>query len=832
MSVRMVLALAGLMLSVVGAAARGVSLQGRIVNAGTGEPLPLASVQMVEAFTGTITNEDGFFILEVPHLPATLRVSYIGYATEELTIADSSAAREIDLRLRVSPYRLPEMVVRPDEARHIMAEVIRRKAEWRPRIQSWRSEAYTRMTMLREEEIIGVVESVSEVHWQREGGYREVIVSQRLTDNLDDPDDGFGTLSAMEEFVNLYDDEILFMQHRMVGPTSPDALAIYDFELLGRRVVDDQTVFDIGVRPKHKPEAAFVGQVAVVDGDFALIEAQLQPNRAIVEAALPIPLFEDFTFSYGQQWRNYDGVWLPVDYRFDATIRIGTFGLHFPEIGVHGITRMSKYEVNIDLPDSLFVDQETVRVDSVQMQADTAFTRGAAGVPLTADEEVAYATIDSTRYLAKELRPSGLWTRFMPSVEEMDEQREKRRQERREHRERAADSSNAVPTHSSKWTRARNWLPQFSGALRANRVEEAYAGADLQYRLGEDTRVSGGAGYSTGVQRFAGTAGVSRQRSLYDSLNLDLRVDFKRGVARRYESSMYHSGLNSVEAVIGLDDYFDYSWREMGEVTLSLTGWRDDSDVWFAGRVERQQSLTSTADIGLLQWDDMRPNPPVHEVDLHSVRFGARFGEGYTPFGVTANRRLALEGEIAADWLGSDADFSIWRLTWDWQQDTFWTRRWLPNTLDLHLLAGTSTGDVPPQRHTALDVAMGPFSPFGAFRSVSGHPYEGSRYAALFWEHNFRTVPFEYLGAWGLVRRGMGLILHGASGRTWPTWYDDILERADFSGPPPEPRSTRGWHHEIGFSLTVYGMVRVDVTRRLDRTGWRVGGSLARFDFD
>jgi hypothetical protein len=77
---------------------------------------------------------------------------------------------------------------------------------------------------------------------------------------------------------------------------------------------------------------------------------------------------------------------------------------------------------------------------------------------------------------------------------------------------------------------------------------------------------------------------------------------------------------------------------------------------------------------------------------------------------------------------------------------------------------------------------MGPFSPFGAFRSVHGHPYEGPRYAALFWEHNFRTAPFEYLGAWGLVRRGMGLL-------------------------------------------------RVN-SRRLDQDGWRIGASLARSDFD
>ena len=91
---------------------------------------------------------------------------------------------------------------------------------------------------------------------------------------------------------------------------------------------------------------------------------------------------------------------------------------------------------------------------------------------------------------------------------------------------------------------------------------------------------------------------------------------------------------------------------------------------------------------------------------------------------------------------------------------------------------------------------------------------------ALFWEHNFRTVPFEYLGAWGLVHRGMGLIVHGASGHTWHEGTTSTL------------RSTPGWHHEVGASLILYGIVRLDVTRRVDQPGWRIGGSFARFDFD
>ena len=35
-------------------------------------------------------------------------------------------------------------------------------------------------------------------------------------------------------------------------------------------------------------------------------------------------------------------------------------------------------------------------------------------------------------------------------------------------------------------------------------------------------------------------------------------------------------------------------------------------------------------------------------------------------------------------------------------------------------------------------------------------------------------------------------------------------------------RSTHGWHHELGASLILYGIFRFDVTRRVDRAGWRL----------
>ena len=93
-----------------------------------------------------------------------------------------------------------------------------------------------------------------------------------------------------------------------------------------------------------------------------------------------------------------------------------------------------------------------------------------------------------------------------------------------------------------------------------------------------------------------------------------------------------------------------------------------------------------------------------------------------------------------------------------------------------------------------------------------------------YWEHNFKTTLFELLGLWHWAMRGTGLVVHGASGRTW-------IDPERLAGLGYVPRYRDGFRHEAGVSLILYNLLRLDFTRRLDRPGWSAGASVARFDF-
>ena len=778
-------------------------VRGTVSDAASGQPLPAATVQLAGTWRGTMANDEGEYRLEVRGLPAVLKVSYIGYASRDSVLA--AAPGRVDFALTPVPFRFePVVVTAEDPAEAIMREVIRRKQEWRPGLAGYRAEAYTRRVLENEKEIVLIGELASEIYWDRERGLREVVKSRRVTRNQG-PDAAH--VSALQGFVNFYDDDIPFIGHELIGPTHPDALEQYRFRLAGRRYLDDKVVFDISVEPRNRLQSALAGRVSVLDGEFALLEAELAPSRGSVSSAVPLPVIEQMDVAWRQQFRRFAaGVWLPVDYRASMKVKVGVVGLRFPAARFNQVTRLGEYEVNVDMPDSLYAGEEILRVDSLAVAQDSSFARLADKVPLSAREEAAYASIDSTLRFERAFRATGFLARFIvpePGEERSEHEGERPRRPGTENRE----GGFRVPG-----------LAGLEPELSYDRVAGAHLGLKGRRSLGGGMEASAGAGYDAGPRRVSFKGGMEWRRGAGRAA-----VEYGRGSVPRIPSDSYTPLLNSAQSLIGLDDYFDYYWREglRWRAGLSLPR-RIGLELGF--KDEEHSSLEGTEAFNLLGRDWSRPNPAVEEGRMRSLGAGFTWGGPYRPFGLTPNRRIEARVEHGSGSLGGDFSFTRLRLVLDGHFRTFLKRRSTPNALDLRLVAGYSLGKLPPQRFGALEAGMAFFSPFGTFRTVRGHPFEGERYAALYWEHNFRSTPFELLGLWHWAMRGTGLVVHGASGRTW-------IDPERLAGLGYVPRYRDGFRHEAGVSLILYNLLRLDLTRRLDRPGWSAGASVARFDF-
>jgi hypothetical protein len=783
-------------------------IEGTVRDAQTGETLPSANIVIKDAYRGTITNRDGSYSLSIPDslLPATIQVRFIGFNTVEKSIERDTEAHQ-NFQLTPSLTEMEELLVTDENpAIRIMREVIERKKKWRAKLETYKAEAYTRQNLSNDTSLVLITETASKTFWDKEKGYREVLSWRRQTENMA-AGQNFAGVSYLPNF---YDDNVEIAGFDVVGVTHPEALSYYNFELLDQLQMDGQPVYRIKVTAERKLQPLFEGEVFVLDGEYALLEVDLKPNSVV---RFPPPV-QDFNLSYSQQFSNYGGdFWLPVDVRISGTVKIGMLGLKFPSFNFRQLAKISSYEVNAPLPDSLYAEENLFSVDSTAIARDSLAMLSVEPVPLSRDEQQAYATLDSSRTLDKAFQPTGFMARFIDFSFSVGED----------------DSTGQEADSASNPTQISGGFPgQFAPRLRYNRVDELFAGLKYSYSPLQGLRLSVNGGYSTGYKKWSYGA-ESRYHWRAGRLRPQLGLSYQSQTATRYHSEIVTPLLTSVSNVLGYENYFDFFREEGIEMTAGITDTKSNLSLQAAFNSSEQTSLqTETAYDILGQSRLPRINPAIEEGQMNTLGFtlGYNLEEEYN-FGIFRRNRIAFNVETSDESLGSDFNFTRYSAHLDWSFNTFYRRRIFPNTLNVSVDAGTFSGRLPLQKFGIVDVAPTIVSPFEGLRAARFRPYEGEQFAAFNLEHNFRTVPFERLGLTYLVEQNIGLILFGGAAKTW---VSDLKGQEIFDRTGYGLNTTNGTHLEAGVSVNgIFNILRVDFAARLDEPGVLVGIGVSRF---
>ncbi len=775
-------------------------VEGVVRDAASGEPLPAANVQIDGTYTGTITNIDGQFSLQVPSLPAVLVVRYIGYESQYVDVT-TSASTGLQIQMPPTVYTLEELVVsEKDPAVDIMREVIEKKKAWRAELASYSAEAYNRFTLKNDTGIVSIIESFTDTYWNPVDGTREVVKARRQTNNLD-----IGNVLPAAQFVaNLYDDNIDIAGYNFMGITHPDALDHYTFELLGYRRIDDDVVYDIGVSPRNRLKTGFVGKVAVLDVEYALLEVELEPGDAFL---FPPPI-EAFDVTFAQQFSNFGGsAWLPVDFRSNMTAEIGLNRLlSFPTFFIEQVSRISNYDVNAIVPDTLFAEGSSVVVDSVSVAEDTLLDQEGIAVPLDKAEAAAYVAIDSTMTLAKAYEPTGPLARVVKVTARDD------------------DSGDEVVLAGEEGSRQRRRLNlDFSPHIRFNRVEGVYGELGIGKRFSNRFNLEGAIGVSSALRGDDKLAfSIGTQIRLDPARRLRLDVSYAEYTDTQTHSSPFLRTVNGLVVLFDGVDYYDYFLNERLRASLSYAVPETQLTLRTGLHIESQGDLSKQTDYDFFGGSfTQRENPDINSFGgVHSFVAGFSFGDSEETLGVTGRRFLDVHVEHALPGLDSDHAFTRYNASLEWRFNTFFTRRLLPNTLDVKVVGQRGFGDLPVTRFGAVDGRMTFYNQFGTLKTLQSKPYRGDDALGIFWEHNFKTVPFEILGMRRAAENAINLIVFGGHARTWQS--SPVLQ-------PSLVRSSDGWHQEVGVSVSgLFSLFRVDFATRLDAPGFTVGLGSAR----
>ena len=533
-----------------------ILLSGTVVNADDGQPLFTANIRVKDAFFTTISNEEGAFLLKVSELPVTLIITHIGYADQEILVNES--AEPLAIKMQPIAYPFEEIVVTPGMGSAVMQKVIVQKRQWRPKLKRFKTMAYTRQIVEnteKEPRIVGMGDLVSEIHWDHAKGSREIILSKRHTKNIPEWLHTYSIVKPLKSLPNIYDNEIAFSGNRIIGPTHPDALDFYHFQVLGREYNGKQIIYEISVEPKTKLLPAFTGRVFVLDEAFAILRAELNPSP-IGLAVAPFAKVQVSFLQHFQEFGDQVQVWLPIDFHMQIEGRVVIPLLVRTALGkITVITQLKNFEVNKAYSTQLYKKNQIVTV-----REDSLVAKFPDRMPFSKREEKAYREIDEKLTLRKAFPPSGpmaRWTKMR------------------------LGSGPSQPAKRPQ--RPKAWQPNFRLRINPggyNRVSMTRANMIVRLEMlnrsmGRRYGLDLGGEYAQGLSRWPYLVGFGYKWGRAIRTSGDLRIYHQAALAERYRS--HHYGAGNLRRLA----YFGSDWRSgisddiFYHSALALLGWED-----------------------------------------------------------------------------------------------------------------------------------------------------------------------------------------------------------------------------------------------------------------
>ncbi len=736
------------------------TLRGVVLDSASGQPLAAANIRIPETTRGTISNTAGEFALHLDPSDSSVVFTYLGYLPETLSVR-IPAVQPVVIRLRPSPITMGEvLVLGEDPAVDIIRKAIANKHAWMDRLHSYRFEAYTRQILRRDTAIASITEAFTTGFAARGDTLHEIVRQKRQTSNIPVGQN----FAAVRKIVNFNDDEVDLFSLRVgdatshftyVGPTAPDALDNYDVHLLKTRRINGVEVYEIALHPKSRFRPLFDGTITIASGTYAVMGVDVTPT-----ALRGIPFLSDIELHYRQEFSLVDSMfWMPTTILINGGLSVSFPGIALPRIHIEQLSSITDYLINTPLPDSV-MRLPRVSVDSAAVAYDSSYWKRQDMIPLTAEEQSAYKSLDSTETLQKQFEPKG-----------------------------------PLATLSGRGTET--LLDMLD--CRLNRVEGWFLGASKSLPLLSSRLIlQAGVGYGFSTRRPSYEATLTAFSSA--SRTFGVGGSLYEHIDHRPDGEYYTPLMITLSSAIDRNDYRDYYYARGYRVFLTVQPMRHVSGE-LAFRSEWQESRTAASSFSLFSRSNpYRPNPPIHDGRLRAVEFAWHFGHAPQPIDLVSRTGVDLSVERSSPGL-TQSDFDYTRVTADleWTLSTFMRYLLFPPQLRVHVFAGTSEGDLPPQRLFFADTRLGGYGPFGTLRGAAAGEIAGNRITVVTLEQNFRTVPFVLAGLPFLSDHNIELLVYASAAQAWHESTPVM----------------NGWYAESGVGIgRILELFRTDLTYR------------------
>lgn len=369
------------------------------------EPLSFVNVFIQGSSVGTVSNEEGYFQLQVSDDPSTLVFRYIGYETQELRLKLSDSIKFLNIQLKPRDALLQETVINAkiNPADAIMRKVIKYRTRWNIEAEDYQCEVYIKGLQRAEDVperflgkeveydefgldstgsgILYLFESVNELLFLAPNSYQESIRSSRVSGR----NNAFSFTRASDLVLD-YNRNIVpcfDMERGVASPIGGQGFFYYSYHLAGSYYEGDQKFYRIEFQPKRENDPAGTGFLIVCDSLFYTQSLQMTLYRKNQLSILD-------SLELHNEYQVFENHYLPVNTRLQ-------FGLNVFNIGVTGyyFTQYLSYDFEKGKRIEKRPKMEVLRIDEGANKRDSSYWDEIRPIPLTPTEQEDYQKKDS-----------------------------------------------------------------------------------------------------------------------------------------------------------------------------------------------------------------------------------------------------------------------------------------------------------------------------------------------------------------------------------------------------------------------------------------------------
>ena len=375
----------------------------------SGQPLPYATLYILNTTKGTTTNIEGRYSINLAPGNYELVYQYVGYKKQQIPLKVDHRRVLLNVVLEPEVLQLEEVVVTAgseDPAYAVIREAIAKRKYHLEEVQAYKCKVYIKgMQTLdeRPDQILGVnvtldtgivylSESVSELSVARPDKIKEIMISSKVSGSSS----SFSFNQGSQMLISFYDNLLTFpglSERGFVSPIANNALLFYDYKLEGTILEGGLLVNKVKVIPKRKNDPVFEGFIYIIEDSWRLHSIDLTLTKEHqIEFLDEVHVHQVFA-------PVQNDIWMLISQRFNYYLNVLGFKGNGNFVGIHSEYEIEPNGTTSKLFPKGYFDNEVLKIEEKANKRKEDYWDQIRPIPLTRVEKIDYLWKDSLQVL-------------------------------------------------------------------------------------------------------------------------------------------------------------------------------------------------------------------------------------------------------------------------------------------------------------------------------------------------------------------------------------------------------------------------------------------------